>query len=710
MPAEETQDDKWLHLAREAYIASTTYFDSYIRKRIDASIRQFQGKHPSGSKYYSDAYKARSKIFRNKTRGAIERGVAKAAGAFFATLDTVSVTPTDDNDPIQRASAEINKELLQHRLTKSIPWFQMLCGGFHDAQITGMVCSQQEWLYDKKRGIDKPSIEIFPIENLRLSKSAKWHDPVGTSPYVIRMLPMYIKDVKARMERVDEKTGEPKWIKLSDKEIQAAYRSGSDDTIRMTRDGTDDPKRNDTGITDFDVVWVHLNFIDIDGDDWVFYTLGTTHRLSTPIPIKEYVWHGKRPIVVGNCNVEPHRVYQETVPEITSQAQTEINEICNLRMDNVRFVLNKRYFVRRGRHVDLRSLSRNVPGSSTLMNNPEEDVKVVETHDVTRSAYEEQDRLNLEFDELVGAFSPTSVQSNRRMNETVGGMDILSNDADQVSEFKLRVFVETWVEPVLRQLIMLEQQYETDVTVLAIAGRRAQLYQRHGILAITDQLLAQELTLEVNVGIGATNPQAQVEKFLYGMKSVKEILGDTVETNLNFEEVVKEVFGKLGYRDGKRFLLDKGDQRVAHLLSKIEELQDLVERRKPAPEEVQARIEKLKAETQTINAETLQTGVETRYSAMQAGAVVATQPEIAPVADEILVGAGFTPPDNPNFISTLANFGEGVQEGSLPQDLPGGDVMGALPAPRENTSPIFPPVPQEPESPLQGIETQELDR
>ena len=70
--------------------------------------------------------------------------------------------------------------------------------------------------------------------------------------------------------------------------------------------------------------------------------------------------------------------------------QAEINEVANQRIDNVKFAMNKRYWVRRNQQVDIRSITRNVPGSVTMMNDPEKDVKVQETNDVTSSAYQEQ--------------------------------------------------------------------------------------------------------------------------------------------------------------------------------------------------------------------------------------------------------------------------------------------------------------------------------
>ena len=86
----------------------------------------------------------------------------------------------------------------------------------------------------------------------------------------------------------------------------------------------------------------------------------------------------------------------------------------------VKFAMNKRYFVKRGKRVDLRSLVRNIPSSVTLMDDPEKDVQVQETQDVTSSAYAEQDRLNLDFDDVAGVFSGSSAQSKRNLNETVG--------------------------------------------------------------------------------------------------------------------------------------------------------------------------------------------------------------------------------------------------------------------------------------------------
>ena len=103
----------YLALAREAYSTSTTFFDSSIRPQIEAAIRQFQGVHPNGSKYHSETYKHKSRLFRPKTRAMVRKNEAVAAEAFFSTQDVVSVSAQDDSDKMQQASAEVNQDAIR---------------------------------------------------------------------------------------------------------------------------------------------------------------------------------------------------------------------------------------------------------------------------------------------------------------------------------------------------------------------------------------------------------------------------------------------------------------------------------------------------------------------------------------------------------------------------------------------------------------------
>ena len=633
-------NDKALQLARDAYSGSTDYFDANIRARIEKDLRRFQSRFPANSKYESEGYKTRSRIFRPKTRATIRKNEAVAAEAFFSTLDMVSITPTDESNETQQVSAEVMGQLLQHRLTKNIPWFQMCLGGYQDALVTGVVVSYQHWVYNEKKKKDQPMIELIPLENFRFDPAAAWYDPVGTSPYLIQLVPMYVKDVKSRMIS-------GRWTTYSDAEIMSSLKNY--DSTRMERDGNrTDSTQPITAISDYTIVWVHRNVMEWEDEDLVFYTLGTELLLSNPAPLVTEYAHGIRPFVVGNCVIETHRCYPNSPNNLGAPIQDEINEVTNQRLDNVKFVLNKRYFVARNKQVDVRSLSRNSAGSSTLMTDPDKDVKVVETSDVTASSYNEQDRLNLDYDDVAGVFSGSSVASNRKLNETVGGMNILTSSSNQVQNYQLKTFVETWVEPVLRQLMLLEQHYETDDRILMLCAGKAKLFQRFGIDTVTDEMLAEELTLNVNVGMSATNPNDKVNAIALGMGAIKTILSEGVleKYGLQPKELIKEILGALGHRDGGRFFKfdAQEDPRITSLMQQVQDLEAALKAKNP-PEVIAAQVNKLHEEAKKVAADRVKSGVEGAYSAIQTAQVIAQMPEVSPIADGVMQQAGYAPPN-----------------------------------------------------------------
>jgi hypothetical protein len=590
MPVDNADDAKsntkdnqdWLARARDAFRASEDYFDSSIRKTMEKNLAHFQGRHAPGSKYYSDTYKYRAKGFRPKTRSVIRKNESQAAVALFSTADVVTVMAENDVDPRQVVSAEINQQILNYRLSNTIPWYKVAMGAYQDALTQGVVISHQNWDFQeatelelvtdddgksvldeetgrsatgKKRTVikDTPRIEIRPVENVRFSPSADWDDPLGTSPYIVDILPMEIGEVKLRAKQTN-KTKIP-WKDLSDKELHAGL-TESYDPIRSQRESNRQDSKDQTHeFTDYDTVWVHRNIVKVEGIDYIYYTLGVHYMLSDPIALKEeYPWlrAGERPYVMGVAILETHKVYPDSLAQIGSGLQQEANDINNQRRDNVQLVLNRRYYARRGAQIDMRSLTRNVPGSVTEMNDINNDIRSEAPPEVTGSAYQEQDRINLDFDELTGSFSTSSVGSNRQLNETVGGMELLSGGADSISEYQLRTFVETWVEPVLKQIIQLEQYFETDEGLLGMIGKKLDMWNRYNVSRVTDMMIQGSMNIQVNVGFGATDPKQRIEKLVTGISSVLQF---SPEMNMRLapDELAKEIFGALGYAGADRF-------------------------------------------------------------------------------------------------------------------------------------------------------------
>lgn len=558
----EPDGDNWLTMARQAYEASTDWFNSSLRKTTEKALAHFANKHAPGSKYHSDSYKSRSRGFRPKTRATIRRNEAAAAVAFFSTQDLVSISAENESDPAQQLSARALSEIVGYRLEDSIPWFQTLIGAYQDTLNAGVCISYQSWDFKEEAEdgtstilVDKPTISLVALENFRISPAANWVDPIGTSPFVIELISMTIGEIKAKM-----KAG--LWIEADEGSIQKAAEVQYD-SVRAAREGSrtnkDDIKY---GTTDFDTVFVHRNIIRHEGEDWIFYTLGTEQLLSEPSLLSgayRYLQRGERPYVMGYSVIEAHKPFPSGLNELTFGLQEEANEISNQRRDNVSLVMNKRYFAKRGANIDFKSLTRNVPGSITMMDDINTDLRWDTPGDVTGSSYQEQDRVSLDYDEIAGTFSPGSVQSNRKIGETVGGMEMLSNDANVITEYQLRVFAASWVEPVLKQLVRMEQAYETDELILAIAGQKAKI-QRFGVDQLTDDMLRDSVTVRVNVGFGATNPQQRVQKLTMGLGSIAQFAPQAM-AGLEAKEVVIEIMGALGYKNADRFFPSMGEDK-----------------------------------------------------------------------------------------------------------------------------------------------------
>ena len=573
MPEQADDDDaefekgqpNWARRAKDAWRFSTSFVDSNYRRQWDDSIRAFNNQHPGDSKYNSEIFRKRSNIFVPKTRSIIRKNEAAAASAFFSNMDRISVTAQNANDAQERVSAEVMQALLQYRLTKSIPWFQLVMGGMQDAQTQGAAIAHVHWRYTMRkdakgklvRSDDKPVVDLVPIENFRFDPSALWTDPINSSPYLIHIMPMYVTDVKARMSRPDPKGRQ--WREYPDSALLAGE---TDDSTRRTRvNNQQDPALERRTVSDYDICFVHRHIHRWNGTDYEFYTLRSERMLTDPEPLESTVFHGKRPYIMGQMMIETHKPLPTPLPILVKGLQDEINEIKNQRMDNVKFVLNKGYFAKRGKNVDLPALVRNVPGRVVLMDNPAEDVVENQWQDVTQSAYLEEDRNTANFDELVGNFSAASVQTSRSPREPARAMTLLQAPATMLTEYALMTYAETFISPILRQLVLLEQFYETDQNILNLAGQRSKQFQKFGMDKVTDDMLEREMVVNVNVGMGNTDPVTKLQKFLAGVQAFAAVAA-APPPGMNLSEVWKEIAALSGYADGERFTLGEDPEHV----------------------------------------------------------------------------------------------------------------------------------------------------
>jgi hypothetical protein len=600
-PRELKDGVDYLHLVALAEQQANLYIQQVNRRFWTRSYRAFHNQHFEGSKYGHRDWAHRSKIFRAKTRSAVRKDMAAVAASLFGTVDAVTCSPGNESDAQQRAAAELIQELVSYRTDRTsgrnaIPWMLTAIGARQDSEITGICVSKQYWklqlrkshdepvtftaedgseqqVFDQDAGtgdprpvtrpvyvpdVDRPDVTLFPPECVMIDPAADWTNPAQAAAYLVLKYPMRLDDVR----RNEDDPRNP-WHHVGDDVLKGAAETMKFDAaaIRRAREFGLDRFDETMNAAEFDVVWVYENFFRVNGDDMCFFSVGNQHYLTDPRPTREVYpeQDGDRPVVLGYGSLESHRIFPMAPVESWQQTQAEINDVANLFLDTLKLGIAPITKVRRGRNIDLDAVHRRGPNSHVLVQ-AADDVTFEPSPAIPATVQLAIEKLDIDMDDLAGQFNSSTVQTNRSLNDTVGGLQLIAGAANSVQEFDIRVWLETWCEPVLAQIVRLEQYYESDSVILGLAGERAQLVQKHGIAQITDDLLARQVTIRVNAGLGAGDPRQRLQKFQMAIGVAAPLLAQSREfqsgaLGIDVEEIMNEIFGAVGYRDGgKRFI------------------------------------------------------------------------------------------------------------------------------------------------------------
>jgi len=588
---ESPSNQEFLSMVREAENQATTYMNQINRRSWTQGYRAFNNRHFTGSKYTTDDFTHRSKLFVPATRKAVRKDMAAVAASLFGTLDAVTVMAGNEADQQQRASAAVVQELVNYRTDRasrkaSIPWFHVAMGARQTAMITGFCISKQSWKLELRRtrsesftddetgeqrqrdvwepDIDRPDCELFPPENYVIDPAADWTNPAQDAAYVFLKYPMRIDEIR-RKQRDPRRP----WKPLPESILRGAGNGQTRfdmEAIRRAREnGIDRFNDVEQNRAEFDIIWVYECFIRAAGEDWTFLSVGDKALLTDPAPVRQVYpeQFGERPLVMGYGSLEPFRIFPMSPVESWQPVQQEINDIRNLSLDAIKQNVTPVTKVVRGRQVDVEAIKRRAHGTSIFVTKPD-DVTWDRPPDVPQSVIAMKQHLDVDFDDLAGQANYGTVQNNNALGKTLGGLQLAAGAANAVQEFDIRVWIETWCEPVLAQIVRLEQFYESDPTILGLCGERAKLFQKYGISEISNDLLEREVTLRVNIGLGAGDPQQRLGKFNSALQIVLPVCQSSPDfisgkKKVNVDAVFDEVFGGAGYRDGGQRFISQGE-------------------------------------------------------------------------------------------------------------------------------------------------------
>lgn len=584
---EVPSETEFLQLVREAESQAQLYINQVNRKSWSRSYRAFHNEHFTGSKYQSDDFRNRSKIFVPKTRAAVRKDLAAVAASLFGTIDAISCSAGNESDKRQAGSAAVVQELLNYRTNRSsgkaaLPWFYTALGARQTSVLTGICVSKQSWKLEMRKShdehvddeetggkvkravwkphIDRPDSQLIPPENITIDPAADWTNPVQDAAYVILKWPMRIDEIRAK-----QKDPRNPWRTLTDSQLRGAGAGSKFDmaAIRRAREQGID-RMDEANNQAFDIIWVFETYMRVAGEDWTFLSVGDKCLLTDPKPVREVYpeQFGERPLTWGIASFEAFRLFPMSSAESWQMLQMEANDLRNLTLDAVKQNVLPVTKVVRGRQVDLDSLKRRGQGSSIMVTN-KDDVTWERPPDVPASVLAMKQAIDIEFDDIAGQQNYSTVDANNNLGKTLGGLKLAAGAANAVQEFDIRIWIESWCEPTLAQLVRLIQFYESDPIVLGLCGDKAQLLEKYGVNSITNDLLENEVTLRVNVGLGNGDPSQRLAKFSDATGIALPLLSQTKEFqsgeySLDIVGVMDEVFGAVGYKDGGKRFIKKG--------------------------------------------------------------------------------------------------------------------------------------------------------
>jgi hypothetical protein len=585
----------FLQLVREAEQQSLLYQNANNRRAWAQSYRAWHNEHFSGSKYLKPDWRSRSKLFIPKTRSAVRKDSAAVMASLFNNVKAINCLPGNEGDTQQRASAKVIESLVNYRTDRAsgrdaMPWFMIANGARQDALLTGVCLSKQTWKLELRKTthdeviqdtdgnptvddygqkqtrkrikwipeVDRPDSDLIPPENYIIDPAAEWTNPAQSASYLIIKWPMRWDEIRTRQEAPYNP-----WHNIDRNSLVGSSNAtrAEQEAIRRSREsGIDRMDESNTGY-EFQVIWVYEVYMKVDGEDWTFFSAGDQQYLTDPRPVREVYpeQFGERPLVMGYGNLEAHRIFPMSAVESWQPLQLELNDIRNLALDMTKQNVMPITKVKRGRQIDLDQVKRRSSGSAIIVTD-EKDVTWEQPPQLSQAVPMMTRDLELEFDDLAAQFNAGTTENNNALSRTLGGLKLVSGSANAVQEYDIRVWINTWAEPVIAQIVRLEQYYESDPVILGIAGDRAQLLQKFGIDKVTDELLEKEVLVRVSVGLGAGDPDTRLNKFMQATQIAAPLLAQTKEFQsgswkLSAEAIMDEVFGAAGYADGgKRFI------------------------------------------------------------------------------------------------------------------------------------------------------------
>jgi hypothetical protein len=270
--------------------------------------------------------------------------------------------------------------------------------------------------------------------------------------------------------------------------------------------------------------------------------------------------HNRPPIILGEAYPEPHRLEGKSYPQITEALQKETNAQRNQEREAIARDLRRTMYINRDSNVDLLALTNRRIGSYVLGDGPAaEAMQEIPTNNSAAILARTQARTDNDYAET--GLPPLLQGQDQPGDQSATESTQQLTNANKKIALVIKNMAYTAFLPIFRYLLRLEQAYETEDYIKAVAGKYM------GPL-IWDQnmsprsVIQGDFDLQVNI---AVNKQAQINKFFLIMdraNQANQATGQLVQmrvlpaqqaTFIDPVKIFKEILPLVGIKKNNEF-------------------------------------------------------------------------------------------------------------------------------------------------------------
>lgn len=513
-------------------------------------------------------YQWRSKVFVPLTHISVETILPRIIGALFPSDDFFEVNPTLDGSQHVHA-AETIKKLLKKQFRNDNLYIkytnyikQMTIYGTAIAKVywkrterevkrnvkqyksrfnfagfqIGRVENGYKEVTSIERVFDQPTFEPIDIFDFYIDPMATSMEDRGDGMFHMTYKDM--EDVKLLGKdkiymNVDRLDSSPDQIgNLSSTVIDAEASRKYDRQSWRGRQPLFRTKRKQVQILEF---WGRY---DLDGDgvpEECVFTIGDG-RVLLRVAHHPY-WHLRPPFIRSVFEPVPGEFYGIGIPEILQSIQDQLNTTVNQRIDNVSLVINRMWLIGAFANVDLTKL-KSGPGIGIVADDINQ-VKPIQTPDVTRSAYEEASTLFDLGQQASGATRFLVGQSTPANIRTARGQAMMTTQSMERFTTTIKYLEDSGIRPLLEMFYQLDLQMMDKEEVIRIIGPSGATFE-----TISPEDIQGNIDFEA---VGATqtmNKDIKVQQLMTIMGLMKGM------PNAPIPAIMQRIWTEWGYKDG----------------------------------------------------------------------------------------------------------------------------------------------------------------